>query len=109
MNILFLCVANSARSQIAEGVAKKLLGPEHDIRSAGSEPSGKVNPFALRVLAEFGADTSGLMPDPAAGEGTDLDRMRPLRAGPGMNDGNANCNMTRFRSPPISSRLGQKY
>ena len=44
MNILFLCVANSARSQMAEGLGKEILGPEHDIRSAGSNASGKVHP-----------------------------------------------------------------
>lgn len=51
MNILFMCVANSARSQLAEGLAKAILGDTHHIESAGSRPS-KVNPFAIRVLSE---------------------------------------------------------
>ena len=42
MNILFLCVANSARSQMAEGLAKSMFGKEHNIQSAGSIPSGEV-------------------------------------------------------------------
>ncbi len=41
MNILFLCVANSARSQMAEGLAKSMLGNKHNIQSAGSIPSGE--------------------------------------------------------------------
>jgi len=58
MNFLFLCVANSARSQIAEGLAKDILGSEHNIQSAGSEPSGKVNPLAIEVMNEIDIDIS---------------------------------------------------
>jgi arsenate reductase len=58
MKILFLCVANSARSQMAEGLAKKIFGDKAEIESAGSEPSGKVNPFAIQVLKEVGVDIS---------------------------------------------------
>lgn len=58
MNILFLCVANSARSQIAEGLARKELGSNHNIQSAGSEPSGTVNPLAIEVMKEIGTDLS---------------------------------------------------
>jgi len=57
MNILFMCVANSARSQLAEGLAKHILGPEHDIQSAGSHP-GKLNPIAVQVMQEIGIDIS---------------------------------------------------
>jgi arsenate reductase (thioredoxin) len=57
MNILFLCVANSARSQMAEGLARQLFGSEHIIQSAGSQPS-HVNPFAIKALAELGIDAS---------------------------------------------------
>jgi arsenate reductase len=53
-SILFLCVANSARSQMAEGLARKLF-PGLRILSAGSHPS-KVNPYAIEVLAEVGID-----------------------------------------------------
>lgn len=55
MNILFLCVANSARSQMAEGLAKKLLGTRAHVESAGSAPS-KVNPFAVQAMKEIGID-----------------------------------------------------
>jgi arsenate reductase (thioredoxin) len=56
-SILFLCVANSARSQMAEALARGMF-PGSRIRSAGSRPGG-VNPHALEVLAELGLDASG--------------------------------------------------
>jgi thioredoxin type arsenate reductase len=55
--ILFLCVGNSARSQMAEGLAKAHFGQKALIQSAGSKPS-KVNPFAIKALAELGIDIS---------------------------------------------------
>lgn len=55
--ILFLCVANSARSQMAEGLARALLGSDAEVLSAGSRPS-KVNPYAVEVMAELGIDIS---------------------------------------------------
>jgi len=55
-SILFLCVANSARSQMAEGLARQLF-PGLRIQSAGSRPS-RVNPFAIEVLAEQGIDAT---------------------------------------------------
>jgi arsenate reductase len=51
--ILFLCVANSARSQMAEGLARHRFGDRALIQSAGSEPS-LVNPYAIEVMAERG-------------------------------------------------------
>ncbi len=57
-HLLFLCVANSARSQMAEGIARRLAPPGVHVSSAGSEPS-RVNPFAIRALAEIGIDASG--------------------------------------------------
>lgn len=56
-SILFLCVANSARSQMAEGLARKLLGDRIAVQSAGSEPS-RVNPYAVEVMTEVGVDLS---------------------------------------------------
>lgn len=54
-SILFLCVANSARSQMAEGLARHLFGDAVRVQSAGSEPS-RVNPFAIKAMAELGID-----------------------------------------------------
>lgn len=58
MKILFLCVANSARSQMAEGLARSIFGEAVSVASAGSEPSGKVSPFALEAMKEIGIDIS---------------------------------------------------
>ena len=49
--ILFLCVANSARSQMAEGLARGILGPEVEIFSAGSKPS-TLNPYAVSAMTD---------------------------------------------------------
>jgi thioredoxin type arsenate reductase len=55
--ILFLCVANSARSQMAEGLARSLAPPGYRFLSAGSEPAF-VNPLAIIALREDGIDIS---------------------------------------------------
>ena len=55
---LFLCVANSARSQMAEGIARRLAGPQTMVCSAGSTPS-LVHPLAIQVLDEIGIDIRG--------------------------------------------------
>ena len=52
---MFLCVANSARSQMAEGLARQMLGDRFVVQSAGSTPS-RVNPYAVAVMAELGID-----------------------------------------------------
>ena len=54
-SVLFLCVANSARSQMAEGLARDLFGDTARVQSAGSSPS-RVNPFAIQAMAELGID-----------------------------------------------------
>ena len=56
-SFLFLCVANSARSQLAEGVARRLAPPGVRVASAGSRPT-TVRPEAVTVLAELGIDAS---------------------------------------------------
>jgi arsenate reductase len=55
--VLFLCVANSARSQMAEGLARAILRDRVPVLSAGSDPSS-VNPYAIEVLGEIGIDLS---------------------------------------------------
>ncbi|MFT3700120.1 MAG: arsenate reductase ArsC [Kofleriaceae bacterium] len=54
-SLLFLCVANSARSQMAEGLARQKFGDGAAIQSAGSQPS-RVNPYAIEVMQEIGID-----------------------------------------------------
>ena len=115
--LLFLCVANSARSQMAEGLARERFGDRVRIASAGSSPV-TVNPFAIAALDEVGIDISGQrsksvetiapdavdlvvtlcaeevcpaflgnarrlhwpLPDPAAGAGSDAERLDGFRA-----------------------------
>ena len=59
MRLLFVCVENSCRSQMAEGFARFLGGSDTEAVSAGSRPSGVVNPRAIRFMAERGVDISG--------------------------------------------------
>ena len=54
-SVLFLCVANSARSQMAEGLGRMIFGDRATVQSAGSQPS-RVNPYAIEVMREIGAD-----------------------------------------------------
>jgi len=56
-SILFLCVANSARSQMAEGLARHLFDADITVQSAGSRPA-HVHPHAVAVMREIGIDIS---------------------------------------------------
>ena len=56
--VLFVCVENSCRSQIAEGFARNLGEGIIEVYSAGSRPSGKINPEAIRAMQELGIDIS---------------------------------------------------
>jgi phosphate transport system protein len=60
--IVFLCVHNSSRSQMAEALARKLLPPGVRVESAGSQPAATVNPHAVRAMQEIGIDISGRRP-----------------------------------------------
>ena len=56
-SVLFVCVHNSARSQMAEALLKKTCAEFFDVESAGIRP-GKLNPLAVAVMAEIGIDIS---------------------------------------------------
>ena len=56
-NVLFVCVHNSARSQMAEALLKHLAGDRFNVESAGLEP-GKLNPLAVEVMKGIGIDIS---------------------------------------------------
>jgi arsenate reductase len=60
--LLFLCVANSARSQMAEGLARVIFGPAVEVMSAGSAPAARVHPAAIAVLAELSIDIHAARP-----------------------------------------------
>jgi arsenate reductase len=55
--ILFLCTANAARSQMAEGLLRKHGGERFEVHSAGTDPAG-IHPLTRHVLEEIGIDTS---------------------------------------------------
>lgn len=57
-SVLLLCVANAARSQMAEGLARAAFGPGVRVQSAGSRPS-RVHPLAIAAMAERGIDIAG--------------------------------------------------
>jgi arsenate reductase (thioredoxin) len=57
-SVLFVCIHNSARSQMAEEILRKLAGDRFDVMSAGIEP-GRLNPFVVEVLREQGIEISG--------------------------------------------------
>lgn len=56
--VLFLCIHNSARSQMAEGFLRNFYGDKYEVYSAGSEPT-MVNSFVVKAMAEIGIDISG--------------------------------------------------
>ena len=58
LRVLFLCVANSARSQMAEGLARRIFGARAQVSSAGSNPA-PVNPHAVEAMAELGINITG--------------------------------------------------
>lgn len=57
-SILFVCVANSCRSQMAEALARAAAGARWEVWSAGSHPSGRVHPVAIQAMQELGHDLS---------------------------------------------------
>jgi len=61
-SILFVCVHNAGRSQMAAGLAIKLGGDRVRVRSAGSDPVAEVNPAAIEAMAEVGIDLSAEVP-----------------------------------------------
>ena len=71
--IYFICTGNSARSQMAEGFAREMLGDRFEILSGGLEPSS-LNPYAVQAMAEVGVDISG-----QSSKQIDIDRLWAAR------------------------------
>ena len=61
-SVLFVCVHNAGRSQIAAGYLNQLSGGEIEVRSAGSERADKINPIAVQAMAEEGIDIAAERP-----------------------------------------------
>jgi protein-tyrosine-phosphatase len=60
--ILFVCIENSGRSQIAEGFFRKYTKSSYQSISAGTQPVSKINPLVIKVMNEVGIDTSKQTP-----------------------------------------------
>lgn len=71
--VLFVCVHNAGRSQMAAGFLRQLAGERVRVRSAGSMPADRIDPAVVEVMAERGVDLSGIIP-------VKLDRRRAAAA-----------------------------
>jgi arsenate reductase (thioredoxin) len=61
-SVLFVCVHNAGRSQMAAGYLRHLAGDTIEVRSAGSEPAERINPVAVQAMAEEGIDITAEQP-----------------------------------------------
>jgi arsenate reductase (thioredoxin) len=61
-SVLFVCVHNAGRSQMAAGYLTRLAGDRIEVRSAGSEPADQINPVAVAAMAEEGIDITAEQP-----------------------------------------------
>jgi arsenate reductase len=61
-SVLFVCVHNAGRSQMAAGWLRHLAGDAVEVRSAGSEPADQINPAAVEAMREVGIDITGQSP-----------------------------------------------
>lgn len=61
-SVLFVCVHNAGRSQMAAGFLSHLAGDRVEVRSAGSLPADRINPAAVEAMAELGIDITGQTP-----------------------------------------------
>ena len=60
--VLFVCVHNAGRSQMAAGILTALAGDRVEVLSAGSQPTDRVNPVAVQAMAEIGIDIAASQP-----------------------------------------------
>ena len=68
LEVLFVCVHNAGRSQMAAGLLKLRSGGKISVRSAGSSPEAEINPNAVLALEELGVDMSEAFPKPLTDE-----------------------------------------
>ncbi len=66
--VLFVCVHNAGRSQMAAGLVRLRAGGRIDVRSAGSEPADRLNPTVVTAMNEVGVDLSEELPKPLTGD-----------------------------------------
>lgn len=61
-SVLFVCVHNAGRSQMAAGLLQHLAGERIEVRSAGTEPADQINPAAVAAMSEIGIDITAASP-----------------------------------------------
>jgi arsenate reductase len=74
-SVLFVCVHNAGRSQMAAGWLRHLAGDAVEVRSAGSEPADRLNPVAVEAMREVGIELTGEQPrrlDDASARASDV-------------------------------------
>lgn len=71
-SVLFVCVNNAGRSQMAAGFLRAMAGDRIEVRTAGSEPAAELNPAAVAAMAEIGIDISGARPTPLTDDAVGL-------------------------------------
>jgi arsenate reductase len=62
MNVLFICIQNAGRSQMAEALFRRAASDDHEARSAGSNPAEHVHPEVVEAMRELGVDLSDRVP-----------------------------------------------
>src|ERR1700743_1631970 len=67
-SVLFVCVHNAVRSQMAAALLNRLAGDYVEVRSAGTEPADQINPVAVAAMAELGIDITAAAPKTLSGE-----------------------------------------
>jgi arsenate reductase len=67
-SVLFVCVHNAGRSQMAAALLNRLAGDRIEVRSAGSEPADQINPVAVAAMAELGIDIATAAPKILTGD-----------------------------------------
>ena len=101
-SVLFVCVHNAGRSQMAAGYLNQLSGGR--IRSAGSEPGDLINPVAVLAMAEEGIDIAAEQPKLLT---TDAVKASDVVMGDATRIGNSTTPQARHQAPPTNPRRNQ--
>ena len=102
-SVLFMCVHNAGRSQMAAGFLRSLAGDRIEVRSAGSTPADQINPVAVQAMAEVGIDITGQQPRTL----TDQDAHSDIVVSMGCGDACPVCPGTRHETWELDDPAGQ--
>ena len=75
-SVLFVCVHNAGRSQMAAALLSQLAGDRIEVRSAGTEPADQINPVAVAAMAELGVDITAAAPKILTADAVQIQRRR---------------------------------